>query len=154
MIAAAVTVIILIIVLVVLLRKNKKKRVAEKPGIASESAEQGGSGNEAVKKPAVRSLSEQHHGAVYSVKDRILIGRDHAACMVVFREGTPGVSGRHCSLSYHAAANDFVLTDLESTYGTFLSDGQRLSPNTPYYLKAGDSFYLGEKANILRVELL
>lgn len=154
MIAAAVTVIILIVALVVLLRKNKKKRVVEKPGIAGESAEQGGSGNAAVKKPAVRSLSAQHHGAVYSVKDRILIGRDHAACMVVFREGTPGVSGSHCSLSYRAAANDFILTDLGSTYGTFLSDGQRLSPNTPYYLKAGDSFYLGEKANILRVELL
>ena len=32
-------------------------------------------------------------------------------------------------------------------------NGQRLTPNVPYRLRAGDSFYVGDPANVLRVEL-
>ena len=144
---AAVLVVILIVLLVVLLGKNKKKGTAKKSGksVSNESA--------SAKRPAVRSLSAQHNGAVYAVKGQILIGRDPATCAVSFREGTPGVSGRHCSLKYNEGTNDFILTDLGSTYGTFLASGQKLSPNTPYHLSAGDTFYLGENINSLRVEL-
>ena len=145
--AAAAAAVILIVLLIVLLKKNKKNAASK------QAADNSKNENASAKKPAVRSLSAQHNGAVYSVKGQILIGRDHATCAVSFKEGTPGVSGRHCSLKYNEATNDFILTDLGSTYGTFLASGQKLSPNTPYHLSAGDSFYLGENVNILRVEL-
>lgn len=103
--------------------------------------------------PVVRSLSVQHNGERVSVKGRqILIGRDPSA-NIRFKEGTPGVSGRHCTVSYDTATGDFMLTDLKSSYGTFLKNDQKLTPGQVYRLKAGDSFYLGEKANELRVEL-
>lgn len=144
---AAVVAVILIVLIIVLVRKKKQRDAAAKKDKESKNE------SAAAKRPAVRSLSAQHNGAVYSVKGQILIGRDRGTCAIVFKEGTPGVSGRHCSLKYNEATNDFILTDLGSTYGTFLASGQKLSPNTPYHLSAGDSFYLGENVNILRVEL-
>jgi pSer/pThr/pTyr-binding forkhead associated (FHA) protein len=82
-----------------------------------------------------------------------MIGRDTINCAIVFREGTAGVSGRHCSVSWNEQADEFILTDLRSTYGTFLMNGQRLQPNIPYHLKPGESFYVGENINVLRVEV-
>ena len=70
-----------------------------------------------------------------------------------FREGTPGVSKRHCSVSWNPDTGEFLVTDLNSSYGTYLLNGQRLEPNIPYHLKAGESFYVGENTNVLRVEV-
>lgn len=106
-----------------------------------------------VKKGGVRSLSQQHRGATIPVGAQpILLGRGQD-CAVVYQSGTPGVSGRHCSLSYDAASGMFTLTDLQSTYGTFLANGQKLTPNMPYRLRAGDQFYLGEPQNKLQLSV-
>ena len=48
---------------------------------------------------------------------------------------------------------EFVLTDLNSTYGTFLSNGQRVAPNSPVKLAPKSSFYLGEADNAVYVDL-
>lgn len=107
------------------------------------------------KKAMIRSMSAQHSGASYAVgATPILVGRDAANCRIVYQEGTPGVSGRHCSVSWDPAAEEFLITDLRSTYGTYLMNGQRLQPNVPYRCRAGESFYVGEKMNVLRVEVL
>ena len=104
--------------------------------------------------PVVFSMAVQHSGARFSLEGKqILLGRDATSCNIVFRQDTPGVSGRHCSLSYDSAAGDFLLTDLRSTYGTFLANGQRLAPGVPFRLQPGQQFYLGESGNMLRVEL-
>ncbi len=106
------------------------------------------------KTPMLRAMSSQHNGMTFAVHAApILIGRDPSNCKVLFREGTTGVSGRHCSVSFDNQTGEFILTDLRSTYGTFLMNGQRINPNVPYRLKSGDSFYLGDPANVLRVEL-
>ncbi len=106
------------------------------------------------KKAMLRSMSVQHNGMTFALHSTpIMIGRDPATCKVVFKEGTEGVSGRHCSVSFDEASGDFVLTDLRSTYGTYLMNGQKLNANVPYHLKAGDGFYAGDKANAFRVEL-
>ncbi|MCM1104971.1 MAG: trypsin-like peptidase domain-containing protein [Clostridium sp.] len=107
-----------------------------------------------MKKAFIRSLSAQHNGMSYPVDTApILIGRDAANCRIAYREGTPGVSGRHCSVSWKPDTEEFLITDLRSTYGTFLSNGQKLEPNVPYRCRAGESFYVGEKTNMLRVEV-
>lgn len=104
--------------------------------------------------PSVRSLSEQHGGMRVAITGaQLLIGRDKATCQIVFRDGTPGVSTRHCSVSYDRATGEFVLTDLRSTYGTYLVNGTKLVAGMAYRLKSGDSFYLGDRANMMRVEL-
>lgn len=102
----------------------------------------------------IRSLAAQHNGLAVVVKDTpVLIGRDPNGCKVVYAEGTAGVSGRHCSVSYDPAASEFIVTDLRSTYGTFLMNGQKLDANVPYRIKPGSGFYVGDKANGIRVEL-
>lgn len=107
-----------------------------------------------VKSPSVRSMSRQHGGMQVPVDSQgILIGRSMSDCKIVFQSGTPGVSARHCSVAWDAASGDFLLTDLRSTYGTFLSNGQRLTPGVATRLRPGDTFYLGERDNALRVEL-
>ncbi|MBE5894789.1 MAG: trypsin-like serine protease [Lachnospiraceae bacterium] len=106
------------------------------------------------KMPMLRSMSPQHNGATYAIKNQaIMIGRDAARCTIAYKEGTAGVSGMHCSVEWKAEMNEFLVTDLKSSYGTYLMSGQRLQPNVPHRLKAGDSFYVGDKANVIRVEV-
>lgn len=106
------------------------------------------------KSPMLRSLAAQHGGAVMQVNGQgILIGRDVSSCQVTFAEGTPGISARHCSVAWDASAGEFILTDMKSTYGTFLSSGQRLTPGVACRLQPGSTFYLGDRSNALRVEL-
>ena len=131
LIAVIAAVVVAAVVIVLLMRKKKTPK----------------------KQAMLKSMSAQHGGMTVALHEApVLIGRDPAACKVVFREGTDGVSGKHCSVAYDAAKDEFVLTDLRSTYGTFLSSGQKLNANVPYRLRPGESFYVGDKANSFRVE--
>lgn len=101
----------------------------------------------------IRSMSSQHGGRAFPVgKSPVIIGRNAAECMIVFQEGTRGVSSKHCSVSYNSDTKIFTLTDLGSTYGTFLGSGMKLTANSPINIKPGDIFYIGEKANVFKVE--
>ncbi len=83
----------------------------------------------------------------------IMIGRDPAVCKVTFRDGTTGVSGKHCSVSYDPVNRVFLLTDLKSTYGTYLLDGRRVQPGEQMRLAPGNGFYVGDPSNAFRVEV-
>lgn len=105
-------------------------------------------------KAYIRSMAGQHNGAVYPVgKAPVTIGRNKASCVIVYAEGTNGVSGVHCSVSFDSANGTFTLKDLGSTYGTYLASGQKLIANTPVMLRSGDTFYVGDKGNVCRVEV-
>ena len=134
--AAAVAV---IAVLAAVLGKKKKSPAAPK-------------GQEEKGNPVLRSMAPQHGGMVVQLHGQpVQIGRDGAVCRLVYQDGTPGVSGRHCQVSFEQG--QFVLTDLNSTYGTFLSNGQRVAPNSPVTLPPKSSFYLGEADNTVYVDL-
>ena len=136
----AAAVVVIVVLAVVLSRKKKPAPAAEspKPDLS----------------PVVRSMAPQHGGlAVQLHHQPVQIGRDSAVCRIVFQDGTPGVSSRHCQVYYDEGAGMFVVTDLNSTYGTFLAGGQRLQPNTPTQLPPKSSFYLGETDNTLYVDL-
>ena len=79
----------------------------------------------------------------------VLIGRDVATCKMVFPGNAPGISKKHCEL--RAEGGGVVLTDLGSSYGTYLANGQKLSPNVPVRLNYGDYFYLASKQTVIRV---
>lgn len=148
-------VLVIVIVVIVVLKSGKKKKAAgSTPAATPSPASVQPAAAAPAKIPAVRSMAAQHNGMRVSVKGRqVIIGRDPSVCAIIFREGTPGISGRHCSLTWDENAGDFVLTDLKSTYGTYLANGKRLPSGVGYHLRAGDSFYLGERENLLRVEL-
>ncbi|MBR6328786.1 MAG: trypsin-like peptidase domain-containing protein [Lachnospiraceae bacterium] len=151
------TLVIVIAVVAYLVTRKKKQAPAPAPAYQPTVAAPNPQVQaQSVKKNALlRSMSNQHNGMTVAVHSGsiVMIGRDPANCKVVFREGTEGVSGRHCQVTFDEAAGEFVLTDLKSTYGTFLMNGQKLTPNVPYRLKAGDGFYVGTQANSFRVEL-
>lgn len=105
------------------------------------------------KKAVIRSMSAQHNGKTFPVgKAPVVIGRDPSKCIIIFKEGTKGVSGVHCSVSYDSETDMFTITDLGSTYGTYLIGGQQVLAKTSLNLRSGDSFYVGDKANVCRVE--
>lgn len=81
----------------------------------------------------------------FPLQDSLIIGRDASKCNIVFPEGTPGVSAVHCEIRKEGSG--FTITDLGSTYGTFFTNGTKLSPHVPYPIKSGDQFYLGEAQN-------
>lgn len=167
-IAAVVAVVIVVVVVIVLVTGKKKKGKAQQA--AAEQTNNGRAMQQMPQMPQmpqmqpqpviqpktamIRSMSAQHNGMSYPIGAApILIGRDASNCTIAYREGTPGVSGRHCSVGWNPDTEEFLITDLRSTYGTFLVSGQRLEPNVPYRCRAGESFYVGEKTNVLRVEV-
>ncbi|MDE7339683.1 MAG: trypsin-like peptidase domain-containing protein [Lachnospiraceae bacterium] len=149
---------LLIVIVIVILSRNKKGKqqsgILEASQVNSEQPIGGASAPAPYSgKAMIRSLSIQHNGISYPIgRQPILIGRDGNNCTIVYREGTPGVSGRHCSVSWDPETGEFLVTDLRSTYGTFLLNGKKLEPNVSYHLKSGESFYVGERSNMLSVE--
>lgn len=137
---AAVVVIAVIVAVVVAARKKKPAPAEEKKPAGS---------------PVLRSLSPQHGGLVVQLHHQqpVQIGRDSATCRLVYQDGTPGVSSHHCQVYYDEGEGVFVVTDLNSTYGTFLAGGQRLQPQTPTKLPPKSAFYLGEVDNTISVDL-
>ncbi len=136
--AAAVAVIL--IAAIVLIKKKKAPAAPEAP--AAEGT------------PVLRSMAPQHGGMVVQLHGQpVQIGRDGAVCRLVYQDGTPGVSSKHCQVYFDQKDGQFVVTDLNSTYGTFLSNGQRIAPNTPMRLAPKSSFYLGEADNTVYVDL-
>lgn len=138
----------------IVLVMNKNKKAAEAAANEAKAMAAAAAEKAATKTPYVRSMSAQHGNARIKMTPgiEIVMGRSRD-CKIVYKENTPGVSGKHCSISYDGATKSFILKDLKSTYGTFLQDGTKITPNTPYRLRSGDRFYLGDKGNMICVEL-
>lgn len=98
----------------------------------------------------VRGMSGYFQGKAFPVSGQLKFGRDNNSCNVVFPIDQPGISGTHCMLA--PEADGVYLTDLGSSYGTFLANGTKLTPHTPVRLHPGDAFYLAGEENLFAVE--
>lgn len=142
-IAAAAAVLVIVLAAVLIFRKKKPAA----PAAQSAPVQKTGT-------PILRSMAPQHGGmAVQLHGTPVQLGRDAAVCRLVYQNGTPGVSSRHCQVFYDQKEGVFVVTDLNSTYGTFLANGQRIAPNTPVKLPPQSAFYLGEADNTVCTDL-
>ena len=156
-IAAAVAVIAVAAALIVRSQRATKRRVEELESRNAErddeSTAQGGVYQQQVQpvRPAVPPQQPQPvwiavcragviAGKGVPVDRPVVIGRDPANCAVLFPEGTPGISKHHCRLE--PAAGGVMITDLGSTYGTFVRGGLKLTANVPQMLREGDQFSL------------
>ncbi len=88
---------------------------------------------------------------VHLSSENINIGRDASQCQVVIL-GSAEVSRCHCSVRYDSMKNDFIITDLASTHGTFLMSGEMLEPKMAVHVSSGTEFYVGTKDNIFKVQ--
>ncbi|MCR5138437.1 MAG: DUF805 domain-containing protein [Oscillospiraceae bacterium] len=83
----------------------------------------------------------------------LLIGRN-PDCGLVFPDETPGISGRHCAVFWDRETSEFIVKDLNSSFGTFLADGMRVAPDGIRRVKPGSSIFLGGPQNEeLRLEI-
>ena len=102
--------------------------------------------SQAQQRPIVKCVKGQFAGKSFDLsRGGVVLGRDPASCNLVFNKETPGISSKHCKLSYDAASGSFILTDLGSSYGTYTANGKKLDPNVPERLAAGDAFYLADE---------
>ena len=152
---------VLILIIVLIANGNKKKKRAKEEEEARRRQEEldaisvtvPAAPQEKPLRASVHSLAAQHgNQKVYLGFEPIQVGRSKD-CKIMFKDDTPGVSSRHCSIAWDADNRNFVVRDLGSTYGTYLDSGMKLEPNKAYSLSAGESIYLGEKANMLRMEV-
>lgn len=91
-------------------------------------------------------------GAIFQLDgNATLIGRDNQRCSIIYPPEEPGISAVHCQVI--AREGYIEITDLGSSYGTFLDTGIRFDRNVPYQLRNGDSFYLGPKQNKFIVKI-
>lgn len=140
-IAAAAVVAIL---LAVLLLKKKKAAVspASPPAFGATSSPNTASAAGGVEW-RLQCQSGVFAGRRFSINGQVRIGRDPGGNDLVYPDGTPGISGRHCVVKL--SGGQLTLTDLGSSYGTFLAGGQKLVPNRSVALHMGDRFCLGSE---------
>ena len=78
-------------------------------------------------------------------EQRILVGRDDTVADVVIAR--PTVSRLHCVIIFHEKDNTYEIVDF-SKNGTYISDKQRLVPDTAYCVNAGTKISFGDMDNI------
>ena len=79
-------------------------------------------------------------GKSYTLKDKLVIGRDPAQCSVVFSKDTAGVSRVHCTLSYNEKG--VTVRDENSSNGTYI-DGKRITPGVDVPFHRGHQLGIG-----------
>ena len=84
------------------------------------------SGKKPETKAVLRALRGPLAGQSWPLMQELTIGRDPRQS-IVLPEDTKGVSRSHCAI--HLQGDTAVITDRNSTYGTFLN-GQKLTPGT------------------------
>lgn len=147
----AVVLVVACVVLIVVTKSSKKKNAKGRQPVPVQP--QPVPVQQPQPKPVIYSVLPEHGGMKVNVEGRqVQIGRS-SSCQMVFGGNTPGVSRNHCQISWDTSRKEFVLMDMKSSYGTFLSNGQKLNPGVPYYVKPGESFYLGDRVNEIRTEL-
>ena len=83
-----------------------------------------------------------------------LIGTSQGECQVVFRAGTPGRQPPPLLPSpLMPPPGISFLTDLGSSFGTFLENRQKLAQGVPTRLRPGGRFYLGSPENLMSTGL-
>jgi S1-C subfamily serine protease len=97
-------------------------------------------------KPMLKVISGPYNGTEVSLEKRqITIGRNKQICNVVIPEECAKISNKHATIRaipITGSNSRFILRDENSTHGTFMENGEKLSPNTDRWLEDGDRFYL------------
>lgn len=155
---AALVVIAVIIVIVALVKKGKKGKASisfeSVPNNAANAApiSNVGAANARATAPVTATLichTGRLAGKTFTISGRSVIGRNPDKCNVFYPADERGVSGVHCEIISNGAM--LTLNDLGSSYGTYLENGQKLTPNTPVSLRNGDKFYVASRDNTFEV---
>lgn len=81
-------------------------------------------------------------GMSFEIDREIHIGRDYSG-NVILPSDAPEVSRHHCKLTLNKSDMTFALTDLNSSFGTFLGNGKQIPKGGTVQLNYGDEFHIG-----------
>lgn len=130
---------------------NKKKRLANSnPEIIHVPVPQPIIAPIVPKIPQVIGISGYQVGHVFNVEGVMTFGRNPES-KIAYPAGYKGVSGNHCILQFDETNQLFILSDMGSSYGTFLESGQKILINTKVALSSGDKFYLVDTKELFEV---
>ncbi|MGN0321734.1 MAG: PrsW family glutamic-type intramembrane protease [Oliverpabstia sp.] len=101
----------------------------------------------------VQATGELNVGKEYRLTEgeSLIFGRDPSRANVLVPESTRGISKIHCEIKMKDGWP--VLIDRQSSYGTFMANGQKLEPNVPYKIKGTVTFYLAAEKNKFTIHL-
>lgn len=100
----------------------------------------------------VSGVAGLYRGQTIPVEDgNLVFGRDPKTCNLIFPASTAGISRLHCILKKRDG--ELLLTDCNSSCGTFLENGTRLVPGAETRLELGQRFYLGNQETMFEVTL-
>jgi pSer/pThr/pTyr-binding forkhead associated (FHA) protein len=71
---------------------------------------------------------------------------------LVYPPSKEEISRKHLSIRFDEKTNKFILED-SSSNGTFLSSNQKLESGKPYYLNAGDRFYVADPKEVFELKM-
>ena len=87
----------------------------------------------------------EYSGASYQITPSLILGRSASKCNIVYQNADYWIGEVHCSVENRR--DGCYLTDFGSSYGTYLDNGTRLSPNVPVKLNNGQGFYLADPSH-------
>ena len=99
---------------------------------------------EKISNASLIGLEGIYAGREIPIMQAMCLGRRQDVCKVLFPDGTPGVSGLHCEVSFDGSNKRVILKDLGSTYGTRLLNGQLVAAHHEVTLLEGEGFIVGD----------
>jgi hypothetical protein len=157
LLAAAAAIILIIVVLLVLKNKKQKAVAASTPqSVTAPLRDKAPAVTQAKRvqpRPVLKGVAGTFAGQILEfVENQIVIGRDPRLSQLIYPPQKEEISRKHCTIRFDSLTQKFVLVDTSSN-GTFLSSKQKLEPGEPYYLNAGDRFYLADPNEVFEVRL-
>lgn len=96
-------------------------------------------------------MSGMYKGMFVPLTRDVVMGRAFN-CNLVFKEDTPRISRSHCIVTCNEKDGIVMVTDLNSSYGTYLDKDVRIPAGKPVVLKVGEEFLIGVNERF-RVEI-
>ncbi len=119
---------------------------------ANDYANQNVNQNNYESSPELIGINGPLAGMVYQITESgLIMGRDSISCQVVIPGSQSKVSRIHCYVTFNPMSGMFIVNDRNSTHGTYLANGGRISYAQPMALKSGDRFYLATPENTFEV---
>ncbi len=101
----------------------------------------------------IKGISGQFAGQTIELVDnQLVIGRDPRMAQLVYPQSNEEISRKHVTIRFDERTNKFILED-SSSNGTFLSSNQKLESGKPYYLNAGDRFYIADPKEVYELKM-
>lgn len=137
-----------VIVAVVILKKKPAAK-ASAPVQSAQPIQPAPAQAYAARTVTILGVSGAMAGKSFILNGSIIIGRNPEKCNVSLPVTTQGVSGVHCEIRRNGSGCEII--DLGSSCGTFLGNGQKLTPNVPVNLPSGMYFYLGSSEQLFQI---